>query len=79
MAMTRAHWFTDYDGGGFPVEKAALGGCDLSVAHVGGEWQWLVRCEGREVAAGGARGYLAARRQAEDAARQFLDVVSRAA
>jgi hypothetical protein len=34
------------------VEKAALGGCDLSVAYIGDEWQWLVKCQGREVARG---------------------------
>ena len=46
MTTATAHWFTDYDGGGFPIEKAALGGSDLSVAYVGGEWQWLVKCQG---------------------------------
>jgi hypothetical protein len=30
--------------------KAVLGCCDLSVLHVGGEWQWLVRQAGRDVA-----------------------------
>jgi hypothetical protein len=79
MAMTTAHWFTDYDRSGFPVEKAAIAGCDLAVAFIGGEWQWLVRCNGRELAEGGARGYLAARRQAEAVARCFLDVVATAA
>jgi hypothetical protein len=29
--MTAAHWFTHKEQGGFPVEKAALGCCDLSV------------------------------------------------
>jgi hypothetical protein len=29
-----AHWFTHREHGGFPVEKAALGNCDLSVLHV---------------------------------------------
>ena len=71
-----AHWFTDYDGGGFPVEKAVIGDCDLSVAYIGGEWQWLVKCRGREVAEGAARGYLAARRDAESVASL---VVARAA
>jgi hypothetical protein len=74
-----AHWFTDYDRSGFPIEKATIGDCDLSVAHVGGEWQWLVKCHGREVAEGGARGYLAARQDAENVASRFLDVVARAA
>lgn len=74
-----AHWFTDYDGGGFPVERAALGGCDLSVVYVRGEWQWLVRCQGGDVAEGSARVYRAARRDAEAVALRFLDVVARAA
>ena len=39
---------------GFPVEQAMIGECDLSVVFVGGEWQWLVMCRGREVAEGGA-------------------------
>jgi hypothetical protein len=34
MAMTTAHWFTDYDRSGFPVEKAAIAGCDLAVAFI---------------------------------------------
>jgi hypothetical protein len=62
--MTLAHWFTQYDPGGFPVEKAALGACDLSVLHVGGEWQWLVRRDGRDVAEGSARAALDAQQQA---------------
>jgi hypothetical protein len=77
--MTAAHWFTDYDWSGFPIEKATIGGCDLSVAYIGGEWQWLVKCHGREVAEGAARGYQAARQDAEAAARCFQDVVPRAA
>jgi hypothetical protein len=31
------------------IERAALGSCDLSILHVGGEWQWLVRQAGRDV------------------------------
>jgi hypothetical protein len=30
IAMTLAQWFTQYEHGGFPIEKAALGSCDLS-------------------------------------------------
>jgi hypothetical protein len=26
--------------GGFPIERAVLGSCDLSILHIGGEWQW---------------------------------------
>jgi hypothetical protein len=37
-----ALWFTEKEDVGFPTEKAAVGCCDLSVLHVGGEWQWLV-------------------------------------
>jgi hypothetical protein len=43
MMDIKAHWFTHREHGGFPVEKAALGSCDLSVLHIGGEWEWLVR------------------------------------
>jgi len=43
--------------------------------------RWPLRIEraGLAVADGGVRGYQAARRQAEDAARMFLDVVAWAA
>ena len=77
--MTVAHWFTHREHGGFPIEKAAFGGFDLSVVYVGGEWQWLVKRDGRDVAEGSARACLAARQQAEAVARRFLDVVARAA
>jgi hypothetical protein len=63
--MTRAYWFTHREAGGFPVERAVLGDCDLSVLHVGGEWQWLVRREGRDVAEGAARSADDALHQAE--------------
>jgi hypothetical protein len=63
--MTLAHWFTRCECGGFPVERAALCSCDLSVLHVGGEWQWLVRQAGRDVAEGAARTDVDARHQAE--------------
>src|SRR5215468_385054 len=63
--MTTAHWFTQHERGGFPIEKAALGSCDLSILHVGGEWQWLVRQAGRDVAEGAARTADDARRAAE--------------
>jgi hypothetical protein len=36
-----AYWLTQQEHGGFPLERAALGSCDLSVLHIGGEWQWL--------------------------------------
>jgi hypothetical protein len=57
---------------GFPVERAALGSCDLSVLHVGGEWQWLVRHAGRDVAEGAARAAVDAQRQAEAVALKLL-------
>jgi hypothetical protein len=34
--MTTAQWFTHREHGGFPIERAALGSCDLSVLYVGG-------------------------------------------
>lgn len=69
--MTLAYWSTQKEHGGFPVEKAALGSCDLSVLHVGGEWQWLVRRDGRDVAEGAARAAVDAQRQAEAVALKF--------
>jgi hypothetical protein len=40
--MTTARWFTQREHGGFPIEKAALGGFDLSVVYVGGNGNgWL--------------------------------------
>jgi hypothetical protein len=63
--MTQAYWFTEHERGGFPVEKAALGLCDLSVLHAGGEWRWLVQCKGRDVAEGAARAAVDAKRDAE--------------
>jgi hypothetical protein len=63
--MTTACWFTHLEHGSFPIERAALGTCDLSVLHVGGEWQWLVRQAGRDVAKGAARTFVDAQQQAE--------------
>lgn len=65
---TLAHWFTQHEQGGFPVERAALGSCELSAMHIAGEWQWLVRHEGRDVAEGAAITADEAKRQAEEAA-----------
>ena len=48
----KACWFTVHEQGGFPVERAALGSCDLSMLHIAGEWQWLVRQDGRDMAEG---------------------------
>jgi hypothetical protein len=67
-----AHWFTHKEHGGFPIERAAVGSCDLSVLHVGGEWQWLVRQAGRDVAEGSARAAADAQRQAESVALGLL-------
>ena len=53
--MPTAQWFTQHEHGGFPIERAALWSCDLSIPHVGGEWQWLFRQAGRDVAEGVAR------------------------
>jgi hypothetical protein len=66
--MTTAHWFTLHEHGGFPIECASLGSCELSVLHVGGEWQWLVQQAGRDVAEGAARTAHDARREAIAAA-----------
>jgi hypothetical protein len=63
--MTLAYWFTHNDRSGFPLERAALRSCDLSVCYVDGEWQWLVQHAGQDLAEGAARASLEARRQAE--------------
>ena len=70
--MTLAYWFTQKERGGFPVERAALGCCDLSVLHVGGEWQWLVRQAGRDVTEGAARAADEAQREAEAVALKLV-------
>jgi len=69
--VTRAYLFDHREAGGFPVQRAAVGDCDLSVVHVGGEWQWLIRCAGRDIAEGAARSDDDAQRQAEAAAQQL--------
>jgi hypothetical protein len=58
------YWFTQHEAG-LPVERAVLGNCNLSLLHIGGEWQWLARCDGRDVAEGAARTADDAQRQAE--------------
>jgi hypothetical protein len=65
LKLLMAHWFTQAEHGGFPAERAALGSCDLSILHIGGEWQWLVRQHGRDVAEGAARAAPDAQREAE--------------
>jgi hypothetical protein len=67
-SMVMAQWFTQHEHGGLPIERAALGSCDLSVLHVGGQWQWLVQEAGRDVAEGAARTADDARREAIAAA-----------
>jgi len=74
-----AQWRTQYDCSGFPVEQAKLCGFDLSVAYIGGEWQWLVRRDGRDFAEGAARCAAVAKEQAANAAWRLLDVVTRTA
>jgi hypothetical protein len=66
--MTLAHQFTEYEEGSFPFECARLGSCKLSVLHVGGEWMWLVRQAGRDVAEGAAPRLADAQREAETVA-----------
>ena len=66
--MTQAHWFTQHEFGGFPVERAALGSCDLSALHVGGEWQWLVRQADRDIDEEMARSAVEAKQEAESVA-----------
>ena len=70
--MTLVHWFTQHEHGGFPIERAVLGACDLSVLYIGGEWQWRVRRHGRDTAEGIARTALDAREQAEAVALSLI-------
>ena len=63
--MTTAQWFTHREYGDFPIQRAALRSCELSVLYVGGEWQWLVRQAGRDVAEGAARTFVDAQQQAK--------------
>jgi hypothetical protein len=70
--MTRACWFTEDEDGGFPVEKAALRSCDLSVLHVGGKWQWLVRHADRDVTEGVARGLVDTKNATESMALKLV-------
>ena len=61
-----AYWFVQQrEAGGFPIERAEVGNCELSVLFVGGEWQWLVRRGRHNLAEGVARASRAARQQAE--------------
>jgi hypothetical protein len=46
--------------------------CDLSVLPIGGEWQWLVRQAGRDVAEGAARAAADAKREAEAVALKLV-------
>jgi hypothetical protein len=48
-----AEWFTQKEQGGFPIERTSIGYFHLSVLYAGGEWQWLIQREGRDVAEGG--------------------------
>jgi hypothetical protein len=69
----KAYWFTVHEQGGFPVESAALGSCDLSIMHIAGEWQWLVQQDGRDVAEGASSSGDDARQEAEAVAVKLLD------
>jgi hypothetical protein len=65
VELPMAHWFTQHEQGGFPVERAVVGPCDLSVLRIGDQWQWLVRREGRDVAEGASPAASDARRETE--------------
>ena len=69
----KAYWFTAHEQGGFDVERAALGSCELSVLHIAGEWQWLVRQDGRNVKEGAALFTDDAKLEAEAVALRLLD------
>ena len=67
-----AQWVIHREPNGFPLERAQLGECDLCVAYVEGEWQWLVRRDGHDLAEGTSRAAQAARQQAEAVAYRRL-------
>jgi hypothetical protein len=73
VPLRKTYWFTQHEQGGFPVERAAPGSCDLSVLRIGGEWHWLVRQAGRDVTEGVAPAADDARREAEAVALRLLD------
>jgi hypothetical protein len=72
------HWLTHFEYDGFPVEKTAVGPCDLSVLRVGTEWRWLVRQGVRDKAEGTSCSAFEARREAEAVARTFCEGDGRA-
>jgi hypothetical protein len=65
-----------HEQGGFPVDHAALGSCDLSILHmplhIAGEWQWLVRQDGRDMEEGAALSADDAKQEAETVALRLL-------
>jgi hypothetical protein len=63
----KAYWFTVQEQGGFDVERAALG------SHIAGEWQWLVRQDGRDVAEGASSSCDDAKLEAEGVALRLFD------
>ena len=69
----KTHWFTVHEYGGLRVDSASLGSCDLSILHIAGEWLWLVRRDGRDMAEGAASSRDDARRDAEGAALRLLE------
>jgi hypothetical protein len=69
----KAHWFTTQEQGCFPIERAALGRCDLSVMHIAGEWQWLMRQDYRDLGEGAALSCEAAKLEAEAVAQRLVD------
>jgi hypothetical protein len=75
--MTAAHWETQYELFGFPVDLAWHGGCDLAVLFDGEGWQWRVWRDNHEVGRGLARSGKAAKEQAEGVAFRFLHLVAR--
>lgn len=62
------YWFTTRDAGSFPIERAAVGDCDLSIMRIGDTWRWFVSLSGRDVAKGSSGSAADARRQAETVA-----------
>jgi hypothetical protein len=71
MTAMMADWFDAPGHGGFPVERAELGSCDLLLMQIADTWCWLVRRDGQDVAEGVAGTADDARLLAEAAARKL--------
>ena len=67
--MIQACWFEHKEQGGFPLQRATVGDCDLSVLPLGlRRWSWLMRRAGVALAEGEAYSLVASQEAATEAA-----------